>query len=120
MSGDAGERLVVLCTAPDLEVARRLARGVVDARLAACVNILPAVESVYRWQGVVEEATEVELIMKTTRACFAALQAFVVEAHPYDVPALVALPVATGLPDYLAWIAEETGMEPGDDERSAS
>ena len=105
--------LACLCTCPDAAVAARIAEALVDERLAACVNVLPGVESVYRWDGRVERAGEVLLVIKTVRARLDALTARVVELHPYECPEVVALDIAGGLPAYLAWIADATG--PGAD-----
>lgn len=100
--------LVVLCTCPDERVAGELATGLVDARLAACVNVLPGIRSIYRWQGSVEDAVESLMVIKTGETRFAALQGWLVEHHPYDVPEVIALPVEEGLPAYLEWVARET------------
>ncbi len=80
-----------------------------DEGLAACVNVLPAVHSVYRWQGQVERADEVMLLAKTTAAHWPALQARIVALHPYELPEVIAVEISAGLPGYLAWIAAETG-----------
>lgn len=105
------QALLVLTNLPDVEQARALAQTLVDRRLAACVNIMPAVQSIYRWQGVVEQASEVSLMIKSTQARYAELEAAIVAAHPYDVPEVIALPIAAGLPAYLNWIVAETGKE---------
>lgn len=102
------DALAVLCTCPDEATARALATGLVERRLAACVNILPQIRSIYRWQGETHEDGETLLIAKTTRRACAALQSWLVQQHPYDVPEVLALPVAAGSPDYLAWIRDET------------
>jgi periplasmic divalent cation tolerance protein len=86
--------------------ADRLARQVVDEGLAACVNIVPGVRSVFRWQGAVDVADEQLLVVKTTAAVAARLSARLVELHPYDVPEVLVLPVLGGLPSYLAWVVE--------------
>ncbi len=99
--------LMVMTNAPDNASAHALARAVVDARLAACVNVLHGVHSVYRWQGRVEEATEVTLLIKTTRHHYPALQQALVAAHPYDLPEVIAWPLAEGYAPYLNWIASE-------------
>jgi periplasmic divalent cation tolerance protein len=100
-------KLVVLVTCGSRAEARKIASAVVDARLAACVNILNApVESVYRWKGKVESANEFLLVMKTTEARFARLRDVVLKAHSYDVPEIIALPIARGSAKYLDWIAE--------------
>lgn len=100
--------LVVFSTAPDRETARKIADALVEERLAACVSMLPGVFSVYRWQGQVEAAEETVLMMKTTKRAFAALSARLTELHPYEVPEVVALEAADGLPAYMRWVAEET------------
>ena len=99
---------LVITNCPDEETANRIALAVVEEKLAACVNILPRVQSIYRWQGAVESAVEVPLLIKTTAACYPALEAAIRERHPYDIPEIIALPVTTGLPAYLNWVAEET------------
>src|SRR5574343_138693 len=99
---------LVITNCPDEETANRIALAVVEEKLAACVNILPRVQSIYRWQGVVESAVEVPLLIKTTTACYPALEAAIRERHPYDIPEIIALPVTTGLPAYLNWVAAET------------
>jgi len=100
--------IACLCACPDAATAARIAEALVDERLAACVNVLPGVASVYRWQGRVDQANEVLLIIKSTRARLQALTARVVELHPYELPELVAVDIAGGLPGYLAWIADAT------------
>lgn len=103
-----GEVLVCLCTCPDVDSARTLSRSLVEARLAACVQLLPGIESIYRWDGRVDTASEVLLVIKTTQPCFDRLQARLVALHPYEVPELVALPAVAGLPAYLHWVADST------------
>lgn len=101
------DKLVVLVTCGSLTEARRIARAVVDARLAACVNIFPgAVRSIYRWKGKVESARERLLFIKTSRKRLAKLRKLVEQLHSYDVPEFIALPIAGGSPAYLAWIEE--------------
>ena len=99
---------VVLVTAPDLDVGRKIARALVEERLAACVNALPGLTSVYRWQGAVEEASEVQLVIKTVHERVPTLVARIQELHPYKVPEVLVLPVEAGLPAYLAWVVDET------------
>jgi len=103
---DTGAR-VVLCTAPTDEVARGLARALVDAGLAACVNVLPGITSVYRWQGEVHEDAEVLLVIKAPSAGLAALEARLLELHPYDTPEVMALAPERVEPRYLAWLLGE-------------
>ena len=106
MSRAAHAVLACLCTCPDEASARRIATRLVEERLAACVNLLPRVHSVYRWHDVVEHADEVLLLVKTTRAALPALQARLQALHPYELPELLAVECAGGLPAYLAWIAD--------------
>lgn len=100
--------LLVLCNTPNLDAANRLARQVVAENLAACVNVLPACRSVYRWQGKMEEAEEIPLLIKTSAAAYPALEARLAELHPYDVPEIIAFSIDYGLPAYLGWLVEET------------
>jgi periplasmic divalent cation tolerance protein len=95
---------MVFCTCPDWDEAMRLGRAIVDRELAACVNVLPGVASIYRWQGKVEQAQEVLLVAKTGSAQFDALRAYIEEAHTYDLPEVLALPVVDGNARYLDWI----------------
>lgn len=99
---------LVLNTCPDLETARRLAQALVQQRLAACVNIVPAVHSVYEWQGKVHQDPECLLHIKTRAERYPALEAFLRQHHPYELPEIVAVPLQAGLPDYLAWIDRQT------------
>lgn len=100
--------LLCLSTAPDLATARMLADVLVGERLAACVNLLPGLQSVYRWQGRVESGNEVLLLIKTTRTCLPALQERIVALHPYELPEVLAVEAAGGLPAYLDWVAAQT------------
>lgn len=110
---DATQVLVVITTLPDEDSAAALTRALLEARVAACVNRLPACESQYWWQGAVETARELPLLIKTTRARYDALEAVIRQHHPYDVPEIVALPVAAGLPAYLDWVREQTAGPDG-------
>lgn len=105
------EALLVLSNLPDAASARALAEHLVSSRLAACVNILPPCRSVYRWQGALEEAEEVPLLIKTTAERYAELEAAIRERHPYELPEIVAVPMVLGLPGYLAWVDSETTPE---------
>ncbi|CAH2599286.1 Divalent-cation tolerance protein CutA [Rhodovastum atsumiense] len=98
------EILIAYVTCADLEQARRIGRALVEERLAACVNIRVH-EAIYRWQGAVEQAPEAAFLAKTTRAAWPALQARVRALHSYELPCIVAWPLAEGLPEYLGWIA---------------
>lgn len=98
----------MLTNLPDAASAHALAGQLVEARLAACVNILAPCRSVYRWEGRIEDAEEVPLLIKTTAARYAALEAAIRARHPYELPEIVAVPLTHGLPDYLRWVATET------------
>jgi periplasmic divalent cation tolerance protein len=100
--------LIVQTTCPDAAVAARIAGALIDARLAACVQVLPGVTSTYRWEGALERADEVAVLIKTTAARYAEVEAAVRALHPYAVPEIVAWPVSAGLPAYLQWVADET------------
>lgn len=97
---------IVLCTCPDTACAERLARGLVEQRLAACVNILPAIRSFYRWQGKVEQAEELQLLIKTTTATWPRVEQFIQQQHPYEVPEILAVDVGAGSPAYLEWLED--------------
>jgi periplasmic divalent cation tolerance protein len=103
----ASDVRVAFSTAPDADTAARIARALVDERLAACVNLVPGVRSIYRWQGALEDAAEVLLVIKTRAERLEALSARLRTLHPYELPELVALPAVGGLDAYLAWVAEE-------------
>lgn len=99
------DALVVLTTVDDRELAGNLAGSIVEAHLAACVQILPGMTSVYRWQGRVESADELLLLIKTTSTAFPELESFIKANHPYQTPEILALPVKSGSDDYLDWLA---------------
>ena len=99
---------VVLSTCPDAATAERLGRALVEASLAACVNVLPGVRSIYCWNEAVQSDEEALMIIKTTAACLEAVRDQLVALHPYEVPEVVALPVADGHHPYLAWVASAT------------
>jgi periplasmic divalent cation tolerance protein len=101
-----GESLLACSTFPDIETARRIARELVTEKFAACANIVPAVESIYRWQGKIESGDETLVFFKTTSARYAAFQEKLKSLHPYDVPEIIAWRIADGLPAYLRWVAE--------------
>lgn len=103
---------LVHCSCPDTDTAQRLARGAVEARLAACATALPGAVSTYRWQGVIETADEVVLLLKTTAEAWPALRALLLEAHPYELPEIIAVEIVAGLPGYLDWVAAETAPTP--------
>ncbi len=100
--------LLVITNCPDQACAETLATALVELRLAACVNILAPCRSLYRWQGTVESAAEVPLLIKTSGERYAALEAEIRARHPYELPEIVALPIDRGLPAYLRWLDDET------------
>jgi periplasmic divalent cation tolerance protein len=102
------ELLVILCTCPDEATASRLAVGLVEEQLAGCVNILPGVRSVYRWQGGISDDAEVLMVIKSLASRFEELESWLLEKHPYEVPEIVALPASRVSASYRAWI--ESGM----------
>ncbi|MHB1352285.1 MAG: divalent-cation tolerance protein CutA [Thiobacillus sp.] len=102
------EPLLVLTNVPDLASAEKLARALIESRAAACVNLLAGCRSIYRWQGAVETAGEIPLLIKTTAAAYAEVETVVRAQHPYAVPELIAVPITHGLPAYLEWVAKET------------
>lgn len=104
--------LLCLCACPDPATAERIAGILVGERLAACVNIVPGLRSVYRWQGKVERADEALLLVKTSPDRLGALRARLPQLHPYELPELVAVETDLGLPAYMQWIADETRPEP--------
>jgi periplasmic divalent cation tolerance protein len=100
--------LLVITNLPDAQTAGQLARQLIEERIAACVNQLAPCTSTYRWQGVIETATEIPLLIKTTRAAYPRLEQLIREAHPYELPEIIAVPVTAGLPAYLDWVSQET------------
>ncbi|MEF9437814.1 MAG: divalent-cation tolerance protein CutA [Candidatus Mariimomonas ferrooxydans] len=102
------EEIVVLITAPKEEEAVKIAKVLVEKRLAACVNMIKDIRSIYRWQGKIEDDTEILLIVKTKKRLFEALATEVKRIHSYTVPEIIALPIVQGLEDYLKWLSEST------------
>ena len=96
---------LVVVTAPDLKTARKLARAALQARLVACANLVPKIESHYWWQGKIESSAEVLVILKATKAKLAALEKLIVKNHPYDTPEFIVLPITTGNKRYLEWLS---------------
>jgi periplasmic divalent cation tolerance protein len=96
---------IALVTAPDLKTARALAKAALSARLIACANLVPKIESHYWWQGKIESGAEVLLILKTQKSKLAALEKLVLARHPYDTPEFLVLPVSAGNKKYLGWLA---------------
>jgi periplasmic divalent cation tolerance protein len=107
------DKRVVLTTSGSPDEARKLAHALVERRLAACVNIIPRISSVYRWQGKVEEAEEFLLLIKTTEAAFEQVRQTIRELHSYELPECIALPVEDGSLEYLKWIEDSVGPHRG-------
>jgi periplasmic divalent cation tolerance protein len=97
---------IVLTTCPDAEIAETIARSLVAEGLAACVNVLPPVRSIYTWKGRVETAEEYLLLVKSQRLQYESIERRIRALHPYELPEIVAVPIATGLAGYLAWLAQ--------------
>jgi periplasmic divalent cation tolerance protein len=100
------DKVVILVTTSKLAEARKIARHLLDSKLAACVNILPAIRSMYRWQGKLEDAKEYLLFIKTTRDLFSELKAAITKYHSYTTPEIICLPIVDGLPEYLQWVSD--------------
>ena len=98
--------LIAFCTFPDADTARKIVREIIDANLAACGNVIPQIESIYRWQGKVEESKEVLLIIKTTEAAAARVKDAIREMHSYELPECIVISITDGSESYLKWIAE--------------
>jgi periplasmic divalent cation tolerance protein len=96
--------VVVLCTVPDKETGRRIATHLLEAGLAACINLIPGVESVYRWKGALQTDTEILLMIKARAADYADLETTISALHPYELPEIIAVPLSNGLPGYLDWV----------------
>lgn len=101
-----GSVLIVFCTCPNEEIAKNLATLLVQEDCAACVNIINGITSIYRWCGVIENATEYLLIIKTSFNSYQKLEELIVKNHPYQIPEIIAIPISQGLPNYLKWITE--------------
>jgi len=102
---------LVLVTAPNLKTARKLVRLALEARLVACGNIIPRIESHYWWKGRIERSAEMQILFKTTAAALHPLEALVIEHHPYDTPEIIALPLSKGTARYLKWIGTSVAPE---------
>lgn len=105
------DKRIVLTTAGTKEDALKIARALVERRLAACVNMVPQVESVYRWQGKIEESMEWLLLIKTTAAMFPRVRETIREVHSYDLPECVCLAIEDGSAEYLQWLGEQVGKQ---------
>lgn len=102
------DAIIVMTSLPDRDAALGLSKTLVEKRLAACVHVLAAGTSVYRWKQAVEVASEVSLLIKTRASLYPRVEAVIRQAHPYELPEIIAVPVDRGLPEYLAWMAAET------------
>jgi len=102
--------LLVITNLPDAQSAAKLAQQLIEARAAACVNQLAPCTSTYRWQGNIETATEIPLLIKTTQTAYPRLEQLIRAAHPYELPEIIAVPVSVGLPAYLDWVSQETSL----------
>ncbi len=102
------DTLLVFTNVPDRATAERIAEALVAERLAACVNVLEGCTSFYRWEDELEQADEVPLLIKTTREAYPRLESALRGLHPYELPEIIALPIAAGLPGYLDWVVQET------------
>ena len=100
------EYCLILCTCPDEVVAKQLAEKLVSRHLAACVNLLPGITSIYSWQGKLEADSEVMLVIKSGVKAYSAVENLIVELHPYELPEIVAVPIQHGSPEYLNWISQ--------------
>lgn len=99
---------VILCTTPDMESARKIARHVVENNFAACCNLMPSVESIYRWHDKIEQEQEVLLFIKSTSNRFSQIEQVIIDLHPYELPEIIALPIDEGYAPYLDWIMKST------------
>lgn len=105
---DAADFVLVLVTVPDADVGAKLGRALVEEQLAACVNLVPGLRSIYAWKGAVQDDPEVLCLIKSQRALFPRLRDRVLELHPYEVPEVIALPLVEGSAAYLTWLAQGT------------
>ena len=106
------ELLLVMTSLPDMEVAKALAKRLIDVNLAACVQLQPGVQSIYRWEGRICEEQEVVLVAKTTAAQWHAISSFIKQNHPYDVPEIIAQPITNSDRDYARWVIAEITVAP--------
>lgn len=103
------EYQIILNTCPDQDQANRLANVLIDKNLAACVNIVPGLTSIYKWKGKIQTGTEVLLIIKTRSDCYAGIESTIRSQHPYELPEIISVPLENGLKNYLDWIDNATG-----------
>lgn len=109
---DTKNLLMVYCTCPDRDAATRMANGIIDAGLAACINIVPGLTSIYLWQGKRQQGNEELLLIKTTSEAYSSLEKYISENHPYELPEIIAVPIKAGLPSYLNWVRESCALTP--------
>ena len=102
--------LLVMTNLPDVAAAQKIAQRIIETQAAACVNQLPPCTSTYRWQGKIETASEIPLLIKTTIAQYPHLEALIRAEHPYELPEIIAVPITAGLPEYLSWVNQETNF----------
>lgn len=102
--GTANDIQIVFCTVPDTDTGHRIAAQLVEYGLAACVNLIPGIESVYRWKGQLEQESEVLLMIKSRSADYTDVEATISALHPYELPEIIAVPLNNGLPEYLDWV----------------
>lgn len=95
---------IILCTCPDKDTAEKIARLLITGKVAACVNILPGITSIYLWQEQIESAQEHLLLIKASKSCYQAIEKTISEHHPYEIPEIIAVPIDNGLSEYLQWI----------------
>jgi periplasmic divalent cation tolerance protein len=95
---------IILCTCPDLSTAEKIAHQLLTEQLAACINIVPGITSIYKWQGQIETAQEHLLLIKSNKGDYQQIEALIKAQHPYQLPEIIALSIANGLPEYLHWI----------------
>lgn len=98
---------IIFCTVPDIDTGEQIARRLVEQSLAACVNLIPGVTSVYRWQGQVETGNEVMMKIKAARANYARIESTICSQHPYELPEIIAVSLSNGLDNYLDWVLEQ-------------
>ncbi len=105
------DAVIILTTYPDAGLAQQAAQALVDRKLAACVNLLPEMTSVYRWEGNIESGQERQLMIKTRRSLFSEVRDYILKNHPYELPEILCTPVLTGSDDYLNWIETTTHVD---------
>ena len=103
---NSNEHCLVLCTCPDQPSATSIAQTLINEQLAACVNIVPGIMSVYRWQGKIEKSSELLLLIKTKQTALPRIETTIIDRHPYELPEIISIPISNGLTDYLSWITD--------------